>query len=90
VHFGQTSAPDTVSLTNGSASKLTIKSAGVGLINFALASTTCPSALNVGQSCNYVLNFRPLTTGIKNEVFKVNDSSATSPQQVQLHGVCNN
>jgi hypothetical protein len=89
VILGQNSDPSVVTLTNGSASKLTIKSTSVGF-DFEIMSTTCGSSLGAGQSCTYAIEFRPLTTGTKSELFKVNDSSPDSPQEVHLQGICKN
>jgi len=89
VILGQTSPASVVTLTNGSGTKLTIKSVSAG-IDFEIASTTCGASLNIGQSCTYSIEFRPLTVGTKNELLKVNDSSPDSPQEVQLQGICKN
>jgi hypothetical protein len=86
VTLDQTSPSSSVTLFNGTSSKLTIKSAATGL-DFTIVSTTCSSTLSAGQSCSYTLNFRPLTVGTKSEPFVVNDSSPNSPQQVELIGV---
>jgi len=69
----------------GSRQKLTISGYTIGP-DFAVVSTTCPSLLRIGQSCNYVLSFRSLSTGTKSEVFKVIDSFHGS-QMVKLHGI---
>ena len=83
--MGQTSAASIVTLSNGTGSKLTIKSTAVGL-DFIIVNTTCSSVLNAGQSCNYLVSFRPRSAGTKSEVFRVTDN-INSPQKVQLHGI---
>jgi hypothetical protein len=86
VALGQTSTASAVTLTNGTSTTLTISGTSIGL-DFIVVSTTCSSSLAAGQSCAYMLAFRPLTAGSKSETFRVNDSSADSPQKVQLLGV---
>jgi hypothetical protein len=83
---GQSSAPSSVTLSNGSGNKLTIRGTVIG-IDYKVVSTTCSSTLNAGQSCNYMVSFRPLSAGTKNEQFRVFDSAGNSPQKVQLNGL---
>ena len=82
---GQSSASQTVTLSNGDGT-LTISGWSIG-IDFIVVSTTCPSVLNPGQSCTYMVAFRPQSVGTKNELFRVFDSASNSPQKVKLHGV---
>ena len=82
---GQTSAPSSVTLTNGAAKTLIIRGTAIGL-DFFIVNTTCSSVLNAGQSCTYLLSFRPLSAGTKSQTFKITDN-INSPQKVQLHGV---
>jgi hypothetical protein len=42
--------------------------------------------LKPGQSCNFLVSFRPLSVGTKNEAFRVFDN-IHSPQTVKLHGI---
>lgn len=86
VKVGQSSGSQTVTLTNGAAKKLAISGTAIG-VDFRVVSTTCSSALNAGQSCDYMVSFQPLRAGTKSEVFKVTDSAHNSPQKVKLHGV---
>jgi hypothetical protein len=58
-------------------------------VGFVVVSKTCSSTLNAGQPCDYLISFRPRSTGTKSEVFKVSDN-INSPQKVQLHGVTSN
>jgi hypothetical protein len=82
---GQTSAPSTVTLSNGAAKTLIIRGTAIGL-DFVVVNTTCSSLLNAGASCDYLISFRPRSAGTKSRVFKVTDN-INSPQKVLLHGV---
>jgi hypothetical protein len=72
-------------LSNGDG-PLTISGWSIG-IDFIVVSSTCPSVLGSGQSCTYMVAFRPRRVGTKNGVFRVFDSAPNSPQKVKLHGV---
>jgi len=83
---GQSSAPSTTTLTNGTGKKVTISGIAIGN-DFGIVSTTCSSVLKPGQSCNYLVSFHPRSAGTKNELFRVFDSATNSPQKVQLNGI---
>jgi probable HAF family extracellular repeat protein len=85
VTVGQTSAPSSVTLNNGTEKKLTIRKTTIGK-DFVVVSTTCSSTLEPGQSCDYSISFEPLKAGDKGESFKVFDSAINSPQNVELQG----
>lgn len=88
VAVGQSSAARSVTLTNGCGQQATLNGTAIGL-DFVVMGTTCPSALKPGKSCNYLLGFRPLSIGPKNEAFRVvNVIKSQKSQSVQpLHGV---
>ena len=74
-----------MTLSNGSGANITISSATIGA-DFIISSTACGAVLNAGQSCNYQVTFKPLSTGVKNEVLRVFDSANLSPQKAQMQG----
>ena len=84
VKVGQSSAASTLTLTNRAGQNLRIEGTAIGR-DFVLVNSTCPAILSAGQSCNYLVSFRPQSVGAKNEVFRANDN-INSPQKVQLHG----
>jgi hypothetical protein len=55
--IGQHSAAQTITLSNGTGKKITIRGTAIG-IDYKIVSTTCSSALKPGQSCNYIVSFR--------------------------------
>ena len=86
VKVGQSSAPSDVTLTNGTAKKITIRGTAIG-VDYKVVSTTCSSTLAARRSCDYSISFAPQRAGTKNEAFRVFDSANNSPQTVKLHGV---
>jgi subtilase family serine protease len=79
-----TSATKTLTLTNGTASTLTISSITVSA-NFG-GSTTCGSTLAAGANCTISLFFRPTSTGTKTGTLTVTDNASNSPQTASLSG----
>ncbi len=84
VTVGQSSAAQTLTLSNGTGKRLTIRGTAIG-IDFTVVSTTCSSALNAGASCAYMVSFQPRRAGTKNEKFRVTVTGASL--KVQLQGV---
>jgi hypothetical protein len=85
---GQTSTPQTITLSNGSRKALTITLWHIGP-DFKIVSNTCgkrPATLPVGQSCSFEVSFQPKSPGNKHELFQVYDSANRSPQVVHLRG----
>lgn len=83
--IGTTSAPQTVKLTNTSASDLTISSVAVSgdfLVKNKCSSNVAPSA-----SCNITIQFRPRAAGSRKGVLAITDSAPSSPQKIQLTGI---
>ncbi|HTY56868.1 MAG TPA: NHL repeat-containing protein, partial [Candidatus Binataceae bacterium] len=85
IAVSQSSVPSSVTLSNGSAKKLTLRKTTIGQ-DFVIVSTTCSPSLGAGQSCDYSISFEPLKAGSKNETFKVFDNAIDSPQMVTLQG----
>jgi hypothetical protein len=84
ITLGEVSASSTVTLTNGTGKTLDIRGTGIGL-NFVVVGSTCPAALSPGHSCNYTINFRPLSVGTKSGQFRVRNN--IKAQVVHLTGV---
>ncbi|MGD0076790.1 MAG: kelch repeat-containing protein, partial [Candidatus Binataceae bacterium] len=84
VTVGQASPASTVTLSNGTGKQIKIKGFATGG-DYKVVSTTCSSTLNAGQSCNYMLSFRPQRAGTKNEAFRVTVTGTSL--KVKLHGV---
>jgi hypothetical protein len=86
VKVGQTSAPQTVTLTNNDGS---VKISGWSITSgFAVASTTCSvgQTLTTGQSCTFDIVFQPTNTGSQTGTFTLFDNAKGSPQKVKLSG----
>lgn len=84
----KSSAPQVVTLENGTNSSIRISGWSIGP-DFKVLSMTCPvpGVLPAGQSCTFDVAFAPKSVGTKNEVLRVFDSAKNSPQTVKLHGV---
>lgn len=93
VDVGQSSAPQTVTVTNKEATALEIS--GVNIQNLAFVNipdytqtNTCGSSIAASASCTFTINFRPSTTGSRPGVLLVSDSdAATTPISVTLSGM---
>ena len=86
VALGETSAPITVTITNGSGKTLELIEWSLGP-DFKIASTTCPeppSYLPADESCSITIVFHPLSLGSKNELLQVHNSSLANPLTVHL------
>jgi hypothetical protein len=82
---GTTSSPATVTVTNHTASAVTIAYTASG--DFAAASgggTPCSSSLAAGGLCTFLVRATPTTTGAVTGVVTVTYSAGYSPQEVTL------
>ena len=86
VKVGRSSSTQSVTLTNGTASKLSIRGTSIGRF-FNVESTTCSSTLSANQSCEYLIGFAPQNTGSIKATLKVMDTANKSALTVTLHGV---
>jgi hypothetical protein len=86
VKVGQGSSNQSVTLSNGTTSKVTIRGTSIGR-SFSIASTTCSSTLSANQSCEYLISFAPRNTGSINATLKVMDTAGKSALIVTLQGV---
>lgn len=91
--LGQSSAPQTVTLTNFGNSALAITSiTTAGTLqqtasDFSLQSNTCGSSVGPNASCTITVVFTPTNPGARNGSLFVFDSEAgTSPQSITLMG----
>jgi hypothetical protein len=88
VTVGQSSPPQTITVTNTSAAKLGIMKVaitGSGMADFN-ETTTCVSSLAAGQSCSISVTFKPLTKGNLGATVSITDTGGGSPQTVALAG----
>src|SRR5581483_2573455 len=88
--LGTSSAAQSVTLSNGGTSSLSISSiavAGTNPSDFLVSGTTCAGNLSVGSSCSASVIFKPTATGSRAASLTFNDSASGSPQMVALSGV---
>jgi Abnormal spindle-like microcephaly-assoc'd, ASPM-SPD-2-Hydin/Beta-propeller repeat len=86
---GQTSAPQTATLTNSGAAALSISNVslnGTGATDYSLVNN-CSTSLAAGASCTVSVTFAPTTTGTLNAALVIADNAANTPQSVALTGV---
>lgn len=86
---GDTSAAQTVTVSNTSNQALSFTSAVISGTNASLFSETnnCGSSLAAGASCTINVTFKPTTSGNFSATLTLTDGGATSPQTVSLTGV---
>jgi dienelactone hydrolase len=80
--------PQTIALTNTSATPLTINSISITGTNSTLfqESNDCGTSLNASSGCTVAVTFHPSFTGTFTASVSFDDSSADSPQQAALSG----
>jgi hypothetical protein len=91
VALGVTSAAQTVLLTNGTSSPLTISSIAITRANaadFAIAAATCSTSTPVaaGGACTVNITFKPSASGTRTASLSISDNGAGSPQAIGLTG----
>jgi hypothetical protein len=82
-----TSAPETVTLTNGE-STTTISSVsitGPNATDFA-ETTTCPASIQPDTQCTFSVTFTPQANGLRKAFITINDSAPGTPHMVPLTG----
>ncbi len=87
--LGVSSAPVSVSLSNGNTSAISISGiaiTGANPSDFILSGTTCASSLSVAGSCTATIYFKPSAAGARAAILSFTDSAASSPQGVALWG----
>ena len=86
---GSTSAAQVVTVTNSSASAVTLTSEMLGGANassFVISANTCGGTLAAGASCAVSVEFKPAGTGTLTASLSVADNATGSPQAVALSG----
>jgi phospholipase C len=81
---GTASAADTLILTNGRTTPLTIS--GVSVTGDFAVKNGCGSPVGVGATCNLSVTFVPTATGPRSGMLSITDSDFSSPQDVSLTG----
>jgi len=87
---GQTSLPQSVTITNTGSETLNITNISTGSSNnFAWTSPSClavNNTLNIGQSCTVNVTFTPTGSNTEAADLEISDNATGSPQQVALTG----
>ena len=87
VAVGNSSLPQTITVTNVSGATVTFTSIGVAGLNpadFRISSNTCGATLAGGASCNVGITFKPTATGTRKATLKLLDDGGGSPQTATL------
>lgn len=90
ITLGNTSAPQTTTLSNPGTAPLTISSgpslAGTNAADFAITGTTCTYTLAASASCTVTVTFHPLALGSRVASITITDNASGSPHVVSLTG----
>lgn len=87
--LGTSTAPVSVTLSNGNTSPITVSGVSITGANpsdFVFSGTTCGATLGVAGTCSAKLFFKPSALGTRTASLSFNDSAASSPQMVTLSG----
>ncbi len=84
--IGQTSAAQTLTLTNTGNATLTLSTVTVSNTTDFADTTTCGTSLAAGASCSFSITFKPSTAAALQSIITVTDNAANSPQSVTLNG----
>jgi hypothetical protein len=83
---GTTSAPQTVTLTNGTSGTITVGTPTISG-DFLISSNACGSSLAANTSCTIQVEFQPTATGTRTGTLTITDSpDVNSPHNVGLSG----
>ena len=85
VAVGNTSAAETVTLTNRQSVALNFAGIAVSA-GFGVASSTCGTSVAAGASCTVAVTFSPTTTGSITGTLTFTDDAPNSPQTVSVSG----
>ena len=83
---GQTSATQTLTLTDSGTATLVLNSFTVSDTTDFSDTTTCGTSLTAGASCTFTLAFTPKSAALLSSTITVTDNAANSPQTVTLSG----
>ena len=89
VTVGNSSSPQTITVTNVSNAIVTftrISVAGLNPADFLIASSTCGPTLAGGANCTLGIKFKPIATGLRNGTLQLKDDAGGSPQTAALKG----
>ncbi len=82
---GQTTAAQTVTLTNNGGAALAIANFGING-DFSIVANSCGSSLAAGTACMMQVVFAPAAGGARIGMLTVTDNAVSSPQSLQLTG----
>lgn len=85
VPIGQTSAPQTVTLTNSGTATLNISSI-VASGDFHISNNTCGATVTAGANCAVSVTFQPTKKGARSGSLTFTDNAPNNPQTVALKG----
>ncbi len=85
VPIGQTSSPQTVTLTNSGTATLNISSITASG-DFHISNNTCGPTVAAGANCAVSVTFTPTKKGVRNGTLTFTDNAPNSPQTVALKG----
>jgi hypothetical protein len=86
VNVGSTSAPQTVTLSNGGKASVTISQATVTGTGFGISGLSVPLTLAGGQSTGFSVSFAPTAGGSATGSVTVTSNASTSPSTIGLSG----
>src|SRR5262249_11736359 len=89
VLLGQSTLPQTATLTNTGKSTLTITSTTIPEVPHSAdwpQTNPCVPSVGAGQSCAITVIFKPQETGFRDTTVSISDDSPDSPQQLLLTG----
>jgi hypothetical protein len=85
VPIGQTSSPQTVTVTNTGGATLNISSIAASG-DYHISNNTCGATLTAAANCAVSVTFTPTKKGARNGTLTFNDDAPNSPQTVSLKG----
>ena len=86
INLGNSSAAQTLTISNGGSAPLAISSLKLAAGDFSQVSTTCVSTVAVNGSCQVVLMFTPTVTGARTSSLTITSNAPATPQTVALSG----
>jgi uncharacterized repeat protein (TIGR03803 family) len=85
VVVGQTSLPQSVSLTNMGDSELTVSNISIS-VDFAITVNHCANGVKPATHCNVDVTFTPQSPGVETGTLTFTDNASNSPQGTSLTG----
>ena len=86
-NLGSTSTAQTITLTNNTASSVTLNAQGLSdPTDFSVSSTTCGSTLGASASCTANVAFTPSKSGALSGTWSIASSASSTPLTVNLTG----